>query len=81
MLAAEALREALRSGPRGRSPRVVTRCIDGVAQRLGNTKAVCKKCYVHPGVIAAYMDGSLDRALGGGDYFEGAVLKFLRALY
>jgi DNA topoisomerase-1 len=81
VLAAEALREALRSGPRGRSKRVVTRCIDRVAQRLGNTKTVCRKCYVHPKVIEAYMDGSLDGALGNGDDLEGAVLKWLRTLY
>lgn len=81
VLAAAALREALRSGPRGRSKRVVTRCIDRVAQRLGNTKAVCRKSYVHPKVIEAYLDGSLETALGRGDDLEGAVLKWLRTLY
>jgi DNA topoisomerase I len=81
VLAAGALRDAMRGGPRGRSKRVVTRCIDRVAARLGNTKAVCRKCYVHPGVIEAYLDGSLDRALGRGDDLEGAVLKWLRTLY
>ena len=63
VLAAEALREAMTRGPRGRSKRVVTRCIDRVAQRLGNTKTVCRKCYVHPAVIEAYLDGTLDQAL------------------
>jgi DNA topoisomerase-1 len=63
VLAADALLEALRSGPRGRSKRVVTRCIDAVAQRLGNTKAVCRKCYVHPAVVDAYLDGTLEAAL------------------
>ncbi len=81
VLAAEALRQALRSGPRRRSARVVTRCIDRVAAELGNTKAVCKKSYVHPAVIAAYMDGSLDGALGSGDDLEAGVLKWLRTLY
>ncbi|HEX6839610.1 MAG TPA: DNA topoisomerase IB [Polyangia bacterium] len=81
VLAAEALRAALRSGPRGRSQRVVARCIDQVAQRLGNTKAVCRKCYVHPKVIDAYLDGSLDGELGRSDDLEGAVLKWLRTLY
>ena len=81
VLAAAALREALRSGPRGRSKRVVTRCIDRVAAELGNTKAVCKKSYIHPAVIDAYLDGSLDGALGRGDDLEGAVLKWLRTLY
>ena len=34
-----------------------------VAKRLGNTKAVCRKCYVHPRVIDLYMDGSLLQTL------------------
>ena len=25
----------------------------------GNTKAVCRKCYIHPAVLDAYLDGSL----------------------
>jgi len=28
-----------------------------VAQRLGNTKAVSRKCYIHPAVLDAYLDG------------------------
>jgi DNA topoisomerase-1 len=35
----------------------VTRAIACVADRLGNTKAVCRKAYIHPAVVAAYMDG------------------------
>ena len=33
--------------------------IENVAVRLGNTVAVCRKCYVHPAVVEAYLDGSL----------------------
>ena len=33
------------------------------AKRLGNTAAVCKSCYVHPDVIAAFFDGTLGTAL------------------
>lgn len=33
--------------------------IKSTAKRLGNTPAICRKCYVHPGVIDAYLDGSL----------------------
>jgi DNA topoisomerase-1 len=29
-----------------------------VAQRLGNTPAVCRKCYIHPAILAAYLDGA-----------------------
>ena len=39
--------------------RNITKAIERVAQRLGNTKAVCRKCYIHPAVIDAYMDRSL----------------------
>ena len=31
----------------------------GVAERLGNTQAVCRKCYIHPAIIDAYLDRSL----------------------
>ncbi len=37
----------------------VTEAIKTTAERLGNTPVICRKCYVHPGVIDAYMDGSL----------------------
>ena len=35
----------------------VIRAIDEVAKRLGNTRAVCRKYYVHPHVLEAYMEG------------------------
>lgn len=39
----------------------VNAVIKEVAQRLGNTAAVCRKCYVHPDVVDAYMEsGRLD---------------------
>jgi DNA topoisomerase-1 len=28
-----------------------------VAERLGNTKAVCRRCYIHPAVIDAFGEG------------------------
>jgi DNA topoisomerase-1 len=37
----------------------VVRAVEEVAKRLGNTKAVCRKCYIHPQIIESYMDGSL----------------------
>ena len=36
--------------------RQVVRALDEVAARLGNTRAVCRKCYVHPAVLASYLD-------------------------
>lgn len=34
-----------------------------VAKRLGNTPAVCRKCYIHPAVLEGYLDGSLRKTL------------------
>jgi DNA topoisomerase-1 len=33
--------------------------ITAVAKVLGNTPAVCRKCYVHPAVLETYLDGNL----------------------
>ena len=38
--------------------------MESVAERLGNTKAVCRKCYIHPAVFDAYLDGSMPEAVG-----------------
>ena len=63
VLAARALAEL---GP-ARNERVahkrVVQAIDVVAARLGNTRAVCRKCYVHPGVLDAYAAHDLPAAL------------------
>ena len=37
----------------------ILRAIQRVAERLGNTPTICRKCYIHPEVINAYLDGSL----------------------
>ncbi len=39
--------------------RAITAAVGDVAQRLGNTPAVCRRCYVHPAVIEAFRDGTL----------------------
>ena len=38
---------------------VVVEAVDAAAERLGNTRAVARRAYVHPAVIDAYLDGSL----------------------
>lgn len=38
--------------------------IKHVSERLGNTPAVCRKCYVHPEILRAYLDNTLIEALG-----------------
>lgn len=39
--------------------RELNAALDRVAARLGNTRAVCRKCYVHPLVIEAWLAGDL----------------------
>jgi DNA topoisomerase-1 len=57
--------------------RNVTKAIASVAEQLRNTVAVCRKCYVHPTVIDAYLSGRLERAMRGlGD--DAGVTRLLR---
>jgi DNA topoisomerase-1 len=37
--------------------------ISAVSKVLGNTPAVCRKCYVHPAVLEAYLSGELSKGL------------------
>lgn len=39
--------------------RNVVAIVEMVAERLGNTPAVCRRCYIHPAIPQAYMDGKL----------------------
>jgi DNA topoisomerase I len=51
-----------RCGPydtRTAARRNINKAIDEVAERLGNTRAVCRKSYIHPAVIDAYLSNSL----------------------
>ena len=57
ILAAQALRELGGGATEKEANANVVRAIDQVAKRLGNTRAVCRKYYVHPAVIDAYRDG------------------------
>lgn len=66
----------------------VKTAIAAVAKMLGNTPAICRKCYVHPAVLESYLDGNLieglkaktEEALQEPDLRkdEMAVLTFLR---
>lgn len=59
VLAARALTELKSFESEAQAKRNVVAAVERVAKKLGNTKAVCRKCYIHPAVIAAYMDRSL----------------------
>ena len=61
VLACTALREMAERTSRHRTAQQVVRAIDAVAGILGNTRAVCRKSYIHPAVVDAYLDGSITR--------------------
>jgi DNA topoisomerase-1 len=63
LLAACALREVARFESETEAKRNVLAAIDSVARKLGHTRAVCRRAYVHPAVIDTYLDGSLESAL------------------
>jgi DNA topoisomerase-1 len=89
VLAAQLLREFEAFTSDAEAKRNILAAVEMVARRLGNTKAVCRKCYIHPAVFDAYLDGSMletiaerarnvsravDRLTAG----EAAVLRLLK---
>src|SRR5207248_9324725 len=58
VLAAKALAASATFKSNAEAKRKVVAAIESVAKRLGNTKAVCRKCYIHPAILDAYMDGA-----------------------
>jgi DNA topoisomerase-1 len=52
--------------------------VRAVAARLGNTAAVCRKCYVHPAIVDSYLAGKMIQARDEpDDECERAVLDLL----
>ena len=63
VLAVAALRDMQPGRTRKQSEKNVLVAIDAVAGLLGNTRSVCRKSYVHPGVVDCYVDGTLAEIL------------------
>jgi DNA topoisomerase-1 len=59
VLALRALRAAEPATSDQEAKSNIVAAIETVAAALGNTVAVCRACYVHPAIVAAYLDGSL----------------------
>lgn len=65
-----AVREFRSAGPSStdtEAKRTTVSAVKGVAQRLGNRPATCRKYYVHPAIIDAYADGSLFHTIHQGE--------------
>ncbi len=90
MLAAYELRELEGVDSATAAKKNLVAAIKRVSQRLGNTPAVCRRCYVHPAIVQSYLDGHLAgrlerRGSGGRDREphaltaeESAVLELIR---
>jgi len=59
MLAAEALRRTGPAKSKREAERNIVAAVDLTAKRLGNTRSVCRKYYIHPALIEAYLEGSV----------------------
>jgi DNA topoisomerase I len=89
-LAALALREFEHVDSDALRKRAVVRAVERVAKHLGNTPAVCRRCYIHPEIFEGYFDGTLLATLAektrlylaeqieGMSAEEAAVVSFLR---
>jgi DNA topoisomerase I len=91
ILAVAALQEIGAAATQTQAKRNLTQAIVKVSEQLGNTPAICRKCYVHPNVLDGYLDGTLLETLtsltksaaavrGLGDE-ENIVLALLRAAH
>src|SRR5207237_873215 len=63
VLACLSLREFELFNSESQAKKNVVQAIKNVAEQLGNTPAVCRKCYVHPAVLECYMGGELLKTL------------------
>jgi DNA topoisomerase-1 len=88
VLAAQALRAVAVWETETQAKRNVVEAIAQVAKRLGNTRAVCRRCYIHPAVLEAYQErmtigdivkrhGRAMRRFNGLSHEEIAVLALL----
>lgn len=87
-----ALHALLDAGPftsKTEATRKLNAAIDRVAERLVNTRAISRRCYVHPAVVDSFLEGTLAadferaessaRKIDGLKPEEGPVLAFLKA--
>jgi DNA topoisomerase-1 len=59
VMAALALREFEAFDTQAAQKKNLKAAIESVSARLGNTPTICRKCYIHPEVLNAYVEGQL----------------------
>jgi DNA topoisomerase-1 len=90
LLAAIALREFEAVTHQTQAKKNIVTAVEAVARMLGNTPAVCRKCYVHPEILDSYLAGDtiatirqrasnrIDRSLAQLKPEEAAVLVLIQ---
>ena len=63
VLAAIALAQMEEVDSKAAAKKNVITAVEAVARMLGNTAAICRKCYIHPAIITRYLDGKLAQTL------------------
>ncbi len=58
VLAAAELAAAAHVTSSRQAKRNIVKAVEAVARRLGNTRAVCRKSYIHPAIFDAYLEGA-----------------------
>jgi DNA topoisomerase I len=83
VLAAAALQELGEADTQTLAKANVKAAVETVSQSLGNTPAICRKCYIHPALIETYVEGKLklpsSKRVGLSPH-EASVLAFLDKL-
>lgn len=80
VLAACALAQAGECRSRRQAERKVAAAVKEVAEVLANTPAVCRSSYIHPGLVDAYLEGSLPDDLGSPRPLDAESLRDLRTM-
>jgi DNA topoisomerase-1 len=85
VLAARALRDCGPAETQAALHANIVATVDTVAERLGNTRAVCRASYIHPAILIGYEKSTLCHFTGGDgnpalDPDERWTLEYLRAI-
>jgi len=72
MLAVRALRDLGPMDTEREAKSAIVRAVDQVAEQLNNTRAVCRKYYIHPTVLETYLAGTMVSGLGNGTRLAAA---------
>ena len=59
------LKEYLKYDSQAEAKKHVVSAIESVSKQLGNTPSICRKCYIHPEIVNAYMSGDLAKMTEG----------------